>query len=225
MFKEGDMKLFRRLLCLGALLAAALAHAEGPEVDFNQRYRFPLSLGVEYQSLSPFAAYGAQYNIFDLAATARWPLPKLPVLQPLARIGIMRFDSQDPAEPLKWDHTHYYGGLGLVYAYRFAKNFEVGAEALGGLSEAVFPDLAPDGEARGSANLFAEAGARIALNPSFNLNIEVHPSVKYLRSLSPLDSFDGFIFGIGFSAGFRLGTDPDLATGAIRSLRFFEPVR
>ncbi len=221
------MGLFRRRLFLAQLLAGGLvglampAGAQGTGVDFNQRYRFPLSVGVEYQSLSPFAAYGAQYNIFDLAAGVRWPLPRLPVLQPLARLGLMRFDSQDTADPVKWDHTHYYGALGLAYAYRFAKNFEIGAEALGGFSEAVFPNLIPDG-VRGSANLFAEAGVRIALDPTFNLSIDVHPNLKYLRSLSPLTSFDGFLFGIGFSAGFRLGADPDLAGGVIRALRFSE---
>ena len=221
------MAVIRRQLLLVPLLAAGFAGlamtagAQGVGVDFNQRYRFPLSFGVEYQSLSPFAAYGAQYNIFDLAAGVRWPLPKLPVLQPLARVGLMRFDSQDAVEPIKWDHTHYYGGLGLAYAYRFAKNFEVGAEALVGFSEAVFPNLFPDG-ARGSANLFAEAGVRIALDPSFNLSIDVHPNLKYLRSLSPLTTFDGFLFGIGFSAGFRLGADPDVAGGVIRALRFSE---
>ncbi|MBN2551800.1 MAG: hypothetical protein JXB06_03470 [Spirochaetales bacterium] len=41
---------------------------------------------------------------------------------------MMRFDSQDPVEPLKWDHTHWYGALGLAVAHRLAKSFEIAIE-------------------------------------------------------------------------------------------------
>ena len=187
----------------------------------NNRYRFPLSLGVEYQSLSPFATYGATFNIFDISATVRRPIPSMPVLRPALRAGMLRFDSQDPIDPLRWDHTHWYGQLGLVVAHRFTKNFEIGAEVLAGASEAIFPHLAPEGPV-GTQNLLVETGARIALNPSYNFNIEVHPSVKYLYSFSSLDDFNGLSFGIGFSASFRLGVDPDLASNVIRALRLSE---
>ncbi|UCF95869.1 MAG: tetratricopeptide repeat protein, partial [Spirochaetaceae bacterium] len=124
-------------------------------------------------------------------------------------------------DPLRWDHTHWYGQLGLVIAHRFTKNFEIGAEVMAGASEAIFPDLSPEGPV-GTENLLVETGARIALNPSYNFNIEVHPSVKYLYSFSPLDDFNGLSFGIGFSASFRLGIDPDLASNIIRALRLSE---
>ena len=142
------------LLLLCFLFAAALASPQAPVLNYNSYYRFPLSLGVEYQSLSPFAAYGSQYNIFDLSANLRWPIPAVPVLQPTLKGGMIRFDSQDPVEPLKWDHTHWYGALGLDVAHRFAKNFEIGAEALAGFSEAIFPDLLPEEGSVGTFNLF-----------------------------------------------------------------------
>jgi tetratricopeptide (TPR) repeat protein len=213
------------LLSVTAALPAQTRGAPGDiapdREDLNSRYRFPLSLGVEYQSLSPFAGYGVSFNIFDISATLRRPLPALPVLQPALRVGMLRFDSLDPVEPLRWDHTHWYGQLGLVLAHRFTKNFEVGAELFAGASEAVFPDLSSEGPL-GTQNLLVETGARIALNPSYNFNIEVHPSLKYLRSFSPLSDFDGLSFGLGFSASFRLGVDPDLASNVIRALRLSE---
>jgi len=39
----------------------------------------------------------------------------------------MRFDSLDTLHPEKWDHTHWYGALGLGYTNRFVRNFELGA--------------------------------------------------------------------------------------------------
>jgi tetratricopeptide (TPR) repeat protein len=206
------------LLVLCLLVAANHAFPQTAGLNYNTYYRFPLSVGVEYQSLSPFAAYGSQYNIFDLSVQMRWPIPPLPVLQPTLKAGMLRFDSQDVSEPLKWDHTHWYGALGLNAAHRFSKNFELGGEALVGLSEAVFQDLLA--EPVGTPNLFIEAGARIALNPSYAFSIDVHPSLKYLVSLSPLSDFNGFIFSIGFAGHFRFGQDPDAPGSVIRSIRF-----
>jgi len=206
------------LVCFFFASCLAFAQQSGP--SFNTYYRFPLSLGVEYQSLSPFAAYGSQYNIFDLSLQLRWPIPPVPFLQPTLKAGMMRFDSQDLAEPLKWDHTHWYGALGLNAAHRFAKNFEIGGEALAGFSEALFPDLLPAEGTVGTPNLFFELGGRIALDPSYNFSIDVHPSLKYLLSLGPLKDYDGFIFGIGFAGSYRFGQDPDAPGAMIRSIRF-----
>ncbi len=208
------------LLGLCFLFAAAQALPQGKELNYNTYYRFPLSLGVEYQNLSPFGAYGAQYNIFDLSAQLRWPIPRAPVFQPTLKAGMMRFDSQDPADPLKWDHTHWYGALGLDVAHRFTKNFEIGGELLAGFSEAFFPDLLPSEGTVGTSNLLFEAGGRLALNPSYNFSIDVHPSLKYLQSLSPLKDYDGLIFGIGFAGSYRFGQDPDAPSAVIRSIRF-----
>ncbi len=208
------------LLGLCFLLSAAQVHPQGRELNYDTYYRFPISLGVEYQNLSPFAAYGTQYNIFDISAQLRWPLPRAPMFQPTLKAGMMRFDSQDPAEPLKWDHTHWYAALGLEVAHRFTKNFEIGGELLGGFSEALFPDLLPAEGTVSTSNLLFDVGGRLVLNPSYNFSIDVHPSLKYLLSLSPLKDYDGLIFGIGFAGSYRFGQDPDAPAAVIRSIRF-----
>ena len=202
------------------LFSAVLAFSQASAPDYDTYYRFPLSLGVEYQNLSPFGAYGANYNIFDLSASLRLPIPSVPILQPGLKVGMMRFDSQDPDQPLKWDHTHWYGALGLGVAHRFAKNFEFGGEALVGFSEAFFPDLLPEEGVVGTSNLLFEVGGRIVLNPSYNFSIDVHPTLKYLLSTGPLKDYDGLIFGIGFAGSFRFGQDPDAPGTVIRSIRF-----
>jgi tetratricopeptide (TPR) repeat protein len=87
------------LVPISLLLAGTLPAFPQDAVDYNAYYRFPLSLGVEYQSLSPFSSYGGQSNLFELSAGARLPLQTLPVLQPALRLGMLRFDSQDPDAP------------------------------------------------------------------------------------------------------------------------------
>lgn len=204
------------------LFISEFCFAQNTSVDYNDYYRFPLSIGIEYQNLSPFADYASGYNIFDLSVNLRWPIPSKPVFQPSLRLGMMNFDNQDLTEPLKWDSTHWYGLLGLAYANRFQKNFEIGGELMAGISQAVFPNLLPEVGTVGSLNLLIEAGARISLNPSFNMSIDIHPNLKYLHSFSYLNDYDGFILGIGFSASYRFGEDPDAPSAIIRSLKFSE---
>ncbi len=213
------------LLCL--LFSAAFVHSQQAQVDLNTYYRFPISVGVEYQSMTPFSAYpsGSPFNLYDLSLNVRWPIPTLPVLQPLLRTGMIRFDSQSQTEPTSmWSHTNVYGELGVAYSYRFAKYFEIGAEALGGLSEALYYNLIPDVPPPvGNLNLLLEAGGRISLNPTYNFTIEIHPSLKYQYSLGELKDFDGLIFGIGFTGNFRFGVDPDAPQAEIRAIRFDKP--
>ncbi len=207
------------LLLAAALASASWAQAQG--VDYNEYYRFPVSVGVEYQSLTPLQSYDGDYNIFDVSAAVRYPLPALSVVQPFARLGLTRFDSTDQLFPDKWDHVHWYGTVGAAYANRFARNFEVGADLEAGLSEAVFSEAVDDG-AVGSLNVLLGAGARISLDPSYALTIDIRPSIRWMRSLSSLDKYDGLLFGLGFAASFRFGEDPDSARAIIRSLRFDE---
>ena len=70
---------------------------------------------------------------------------------------------------------------------------------------------------------FQQAGGRISLNPSYHFLIDFHPSLKYLYSLDPImKEHDGFILGLGMSAHFRFGEDPDSPRSIIRSIRFSE---
>jgi hypothetical protein len=214
-------RLRKAVVSLVLISAAVTAFSQPAEIDYNTYYQFPFSLGVEYQSLKPFGAYSTDYNIFELSTVLRYPLPARPRLQPLAQLGMIKFDSLDVADPERWDHNHWYGALGMAYSSRFTKNFEVAGEASLGLSEAVFPNLDPD-EPRGALTFLGSLGARISLNPSYNLSIDVHPNLKYLRSFSPLGRFNGFILGIGFAASYRFGEDPDAPQAIIRSLRVSE---
>jgi tetratricopeptide (TPR) repeat protein len=197
------------------------APAQEQKVDFNDRYRFPLSIGLEYQTLTPLRTYNGDYSIFELSADVRHPLPRWPVLQGFLRGGLLRFDSMDPAFPEKWDHSHWFGAVGLGYSNRFVKNFELGAELAAGFSEAVFPNVVDTGPV-GSPNLLFSAGGKISLDPSYSLSIDIRPSLKYLLSLGPLKDFNGLLFGLGFGLNYRFGEDPDSAQSLIRSLRFSE---
>ena len=203
-------------------LSAIQAFSQQSAIDYNQYYRYPFSIGIEYQSLNSFKEYGNDFNIYEIAAHFRWPFLKTPLFIPTMRLGIMNFDSQDADEPEKWDHKHYFFTLGILYSNRFTKNFEIGAEAAAGYSQAVFPNVVEDVDALGSGNLVLELGGRIGLNPSYNFNIDINPNLKYLHSLSALKEFNGLIFGIGFSAHFRFGRDPDSPAATIRSIRFDE---
>ncbi len=215
---------YRLILPVLALLLPPSCPAQEQQLDFNSYYRFPASVGVEYQMLTPFAQYARGYTVFQADLGIRVPIPSLPFLQPTLELGLLRFDSLDLADPLRWDHTHYYGALGLVAAHRFARNFEVGAELLVGLSESVFPDLVEEAVAPaiGQPNLLVQLGGRIVLDPSFGFSVELHPNLKYIRGLGLLHDFDGLVLGIGFSGHFRFGQDPDAASALIRAVRFDE---
>ncbi len=207
------------LLCTFFLLVFTGVAGAQEKTNLNRYYRFPLSVGVEYQGYTPFGQYGSQYNIFELGGVVRWPIPPLPLLQPLFKTGMINFDSQDQDEPYKWDHVHWFAGGGLVVSYRFAKNFEIGGEIATSFTQSVFENLSPDGPV-GAQNIIAEAGLRLGLNPSYNFSVDVHPSIKYFHSFSPLTDYNGFIFGIGFSGHFRFGRDPDSPLAIIRNIRF-----
>jgi hypothetical protein len=187
-------------------------------INYNELYKYPFSFGVEYQNLSPFGDYGADFSIYDISVLLRMPLPFLPTLQPLAQGGMIQFISKDRENPEKWNHIHWYGTLGISYSYRFSKNFEIGAETAAGITGAIFPNLDPEGS-RSTFNLLASLGGRACLNPSYSISVDINPSVKYLYSFSPLDKFNGFLFGIGFTVNYRLGEDPDAPQAIIRSIK------
>jgi tetratricopeptide (TPR) repeat protein len=210
----------RRLLSFASVLAlvTGTGFAQQASTDYNEFYRFPVSIGFFYQGLTPFSAYNTPYTIYDIGADVRIPIPTVPVLQPFARLGVMRFDSIDAAFPDKWDHLHVYGMLGAGYATRFSRNFEVGVDLGAGLSEAIFPNVVDTGTV-GSPFLLLGAGGRVGLDPSYNFSIEFQPSVRYLLSLSPLKTFDGFVMALGINASYRFGEDPDSARAIIRALR------
>lgn len=211
----------KRSLLVGAaaLFLGAFGHSQAQSIDLNQYYRYPISIGVGYQNLTALSAFNAPFTVFDIAGSVTVPIPGMPVLQPFARGGLVRFDSLDSAAPDKWDHYHLYGALGLAYVSRFAKNFEAGGDVSVGVSEAIFPKAVDTGTV-GSPYLLVGLGGKINLTPSYSLSIGFEPTLRYQLALSPLTTFNGFLLSLGVSASFRFGEDPDSAQAIIRSLRF-----
>jgi tetratricopeptide (TPR) repeat protein len=216
---------FIKVLCAAGLCFSGSAFAQAQEsgIDLNSYYRFPLSIGFEYQSLTPLSSLNVPYSIFDAAGKVTMPIPGMPVLQPYAKIGYTRFNSLDASVPGKWDHYHVYGSLGLAYSTRIAKNFEIGAELGAGASEAVFPNLISELGAVGTPYLLLSAGGKVGLSPSYGFSLEFHPGIRYQKALGPLGALDGLLMTVGVSAAFRLGEDPDSARAIIRSLRLENP--
>jgi tetratricopeptide (TPR) repeat protein len=204
-------------------LIASQAHAQSASaaIDLNDYYKYPVAVGFEYQSLSPFTVLNVPYSIFDLAGVVTVPVPGMPVLQPYARAGYVRFNSLDTQFPGKWDQYQLYGLLGMGYVRKVAKNFEIGGDASVGFAEAIFPNVMTDGPVSSPYLLFG-AGARLSLTPSYGFSIDFHPGVRYQLSLSPFTTLDGFLLNVGISASYRFGEDPDSARAIIRSLRIGE---
>ncbi|MBI9104995.1 MAG: tetratricopeptide repeat protein [Spirochaetales bacterium] len=190
------------------------------EIDLNDYYKFPFSVGVGYQSLTPLTAFetGAPYTAYEASVIMRLPLGKVPVIQPAIKGGMISYNSNNAVNPDQWDHNCYFGSLGLIFSNRFSKNFEIGAELLGGYSYASFENLGD--EVLFSNRLTAEAGLNISLIPSYSMAIDITPNIRYFHGLeSFMSDFNGFTMGIGFSASFRFGEDPDSPQAVIRSLK------
>lgn len=209
-----------RIVALAICMSVSIGiYSQSGGEDLNLYYRFPVSVGAEYQNLTPLSGLNEEYSIMDLGAEIRFPLQNSPAIQPLFRGGAITLDSLNTQEPDKWDHYHLYGLGGFAYVNRFSKNFEVGGYLSTGITQSVFPNVVEEGPV-GGLNVMTVAGGKIDLIPSYNLAIELHPSLRYMHSLSELDIFDGLYYGLGLSVHFRLGTDPDSAGSLIRSIRF-----
>lgn len=191
--------------------------------NLNAYYQFPVSIGTEYEILSPFGNYGQWFNIYKITANIRIPLPFFPVIQPVIEGGIIRFDSRDIENPYKWDHYHISASLGIAYSYRFDRFFEIGADTLFGLTQSYFPDLIKDIGIIGGQNILIQCGLHISLNPSFNLLIDIHPNLKYIQSFYAIDIFNGLMSGLGISAHYRFGKDPDSYPARPDCIRFDNP--
>ena len=217
----------RILICIIILLIMnCLCLFADDKTDYNSYYRYPFSMAAEYQVMTPFSDYGSDFNVFEAAANFRMPLGFFPSLQPLIQVGIGQYDSRNYLnDGDKWDFTSIFGGLGMAYANRFSRDFEIGLGLAGGYSQALFTNLSSD-YTYTMSYLFAEAFGCLALDPSYNISIEVKPKLKYQRSLPAegveLADFDGFAVGIGVSLHYRFGEDPDSAASLIRSLKFGE---
>ncbi|MCK4516933.1 MAG: hypothetical protein KAU31_16840, partial [Spirochaetaceae bacterium] len=173
----------------------------------------------------------------------RIPLPFMPALQPFALGGMIKYDSDEADNPTilggvldadvtmpdyneqaTWDHRNIFGGLGVGYAHRMTKEFEIGAEAYVGLSQSYYQQRVVTSAGEwypvGELGLIVGANGKISLNPSFNLSVDVVPSFRYDHSFGNLPDFDGLYFGLGFAAHYRFGQDPDAPQAEVRALQF-----
>ena len=230
---------FRWALVLYLLLFSALfLPAQQTTIDFNEKYNFPFSLGLEYSIYSPVSFfgtdYGAEFDTINFALAMRAPLRSIPVLQPEAMIGMETVLSVDRLEPESENFNHYgaFGMIGAAYVHRMSKQVELGGDLLAGFGQTYYSDL-PDTEGvLGNQYFLALLGAKIALSISYNMSLEFHPSLKYMYAFdvangfaaSPLDRFNGFAFGVCFSGSYRIGEDPDAPQVEVRSIRFQDAV-
>ena len=196
---------------------AAAAGAQGAKPDLTSYYRYPAALSARYGSLKPLGVYGSDFDLYELSAALRLPIPALPALQPSLQGGLAQFTPRDAAS--KWEHRDLFGLLGLGYSRRLTKTFELGGELAGGASLSLYDKLDPAAGTLGNPNLIGRAGIRLALVPSFNFSLEFEPALGYRRSLGAIADFDGFELGLGVALHLRLGEDPDAPKAALRSLR------
>lgn len=209
------------VLALAALCVAPLAvQGQSAAENLDEHYRYPVSFGGQYQTLSPFGAYRSDFDLYDLSALVRYPLPRRPEVQPEFQAGMLQFSPR--GDDKSWEHKDVYALVGASLSSRFSKTFELGGEFAAGASLSLYPNLFPETGTVGNYNLVAQLGARLGLIPSYNFAVELSPSLKYLRSLGDLKDFDGLALGIGLGVQVRLGEDPDAQKAALRSLRIGE---
>jgi len=199
-------------------------------VDFNEKYRSPLAIGLEYQSLSPMGMfgteYGEEYRFIDLMLKGQYSFKFMPQLQPYAGLGWQLVNpvnqtNGSEADAERFSHNLFYGMAGFSYVHKFNKQLEVGGDLFLGMGQTIYPNIDEvSGESRGSLEFLAGIGGTAAFNLTYNLNLSFHPTVRYRHSFSPLEKFNGFSFGLGFAASFRIGEDPDAPKAELRSIKF-----
>jgi len=209
------------LLLILTLFASQQSGAQEDNINYNKYYRFPVSTGVVFQSLTPLSDYpnGDLFTVFDYSGLFFFPIPSIPVLQPSFQGGLIQYKSKSDSD--QWDHDQYYGSLGLMYANRFTKSMELGIGGYTGLSQSVFKNLDNSGNNYGGLNLILDAVLKLGLDPSYNFNIDLTAKYRYSLSLNNVISeFDGSQIGFGIAVNYRFGKDPDSSADIIRSLKF-----
>jgi tetratricopeptide (TPR) repeat protein len=191
-------------------------------MDLTSYYQYPLSMGLGYRVMSPLSDYRSSFDLTDLVADFRLPLPGRPQFQPTLEMGLLQIDARN-SEDSRWNHRDVYGLVGLSYSDRLSKTIEVGGNLLAGASLSMYPSLTSDSSVTESqANFEAGVGFDAFLIPAFNIAIEASPTLRYKAALGPLSDFNGFSFGLGLMGHVRLGEDPDSSKAALNSLRLGE---
>ena len=199
-------------------------------IDFNEKYKFPFSLGINYQTYFPIGrdtyALGEEYLFNDFSVTAKMPIPTLPVLQPLAQLGIVLVEDDNRIGEQR-NHTQFYVNLGVMYSHKFSKLLEVGGGGSIGTTLAYFPDINPSGTPSSAWLFNAQAGVSVGLNLSYNFSLDISPTLKFTQSFTDYSDFNdinillnGFSVNLGITASYRFGEDPDSPKAEIKSIKF-----
>jgi len=230
----------RLVLFFTVLLAAGTLSAQE---NLDSYYAFPLSFGANYSPQSPIVGVDISSRVQEITGNVRLPIPGLYFLQPFVSGGVRSVDVEQPDVPTViggilddgvslpdyeprdvWDHTQFFGAIGLGVSHRVSKEFELGLDASVGFGESVYNRRLVT--AQGTWSPVAALGlvfgldGKIALNPSFNFSVDVRPSIRYDLGIGPLKDFNGLYFGVGFAASYRAGRDPDAPLPDIRAIDF-----
>ncbi|MDC7235026.1 MAG: hypothetical protein PQJ58_17470 [Spirochaetales bacterium] len=196
-------------------------------INYNEKYRSPIAVDVEYQSIRPMSiSYDEEYRINDFNLRGIYSFKFMPQLQPYAGLGIQLvapLKAGDTGDAEKFSHNIFYGVFGASYIHKFSKQLEAGGDLYLGLGQALYPNIDTlYNETRGAMEFLAGIGGSAAFNISYNFSLNFHPTLRYRRSFSTLERFNGFSFGLGFGVAYRTGTDPDDPKAEIKSIRFGE---
>ncbi len=83
MYITGTRRSLRLILLVLLVLVIPVKNIISQETtNFNEFYKFPFSIGVDYVGLSPFADYGFDVTITEVSGNIRYPLPSMPQLPP-----------------------------------------------------------------------------------------------------------------------------------------------
>jgi len=210
------------LLIVFLILVSSAAAQDNQKVDYNTFYRSPLNLGMTYMSYSPLSGYdtGSPYKISDLNMGLQYSIKGLPSVMPELTLGYTISDSQNSINADLWDSSSYYGLAGIRYVHKFSKTFEAGIGLSAGYSRAQYKNLSEEGQAV-TGYILAQSGLYLGLNPSFNMNLTLSPTVRYQYCLDDyFNDMNGFLIGLGGTVSFRFGKDPDSPDSAVKSIRF-----
>ena len=200
-------------------------------INYNEFYKFPVSVGLSGQFFSPLNQFGTdykgRYSVVDLSAVTRYPVPGLPWLQPFLKFGAVltraQFDSRN-TNASNFDNDRYYISLGLQAVNKVNKGIEWGGSLEAGFGYRRLEKLDPTEEkVLSSFDMHVAFGPNLVFNPSFNYSINVHPTIGYNLSFTPLKRFNGFYFGFGINLDYRFGRDPDQPSETVQSIEFSNP--
>ncbi len=220
------------LVCVLSVLFSPLAAQDQAVrnygVDYNDKYRSAVAVGVEYLSIRPITLnYEEEYRYADFALNGKYSFENYPEIQPFLSLGVQFVSplvaSNELTDAERFSHNLFYSALGVAYVTKMNKQLEVGADLYLGMGQALYTEIDQvDNETKGTIEFLTGAGVHAAFNLSYNLSLSFHPTLRYRRSLSPLERYNGFSFGLGFSASYRTGEDPDAPQAELRSIKFGE---